>query len=208
MWLIHDRFQIVCSTTTMSKLKRKWLRVIECEESGEPLDELTRSQVAETHPDLPILQQVLPGAPMVPMMSVRPGTMTAVADGAEGVGAGEHGLVDGEVGMDDQQQVQMLSEHDFHNEDGYTQPPPHSRAHHPDSYPHPPLLPLQQPDQEALMDPQLQHMPPPPPSLPHQHEPQIDPRFEQLQSQALDAQLQQRLQCEMAGQTAAEVSQA
>lgn len=34
VWLIHDRFGIVCSTTTMSKLKRKWLAVIESEEGG------------------------------------------------------------------------------------------------------------------------------------------------------------------------------
>ena len=45
VWLIHDRFGIVCSTTTMSKLKRKWLRVIEYEETGTPIDDLTRSQL-------------------------------------------------------------------------------------------------------------------------------------------------------------------
>ncbi|WPG99257.1 Hypothetical protein R9X50_00206800 [Acrodontium crateriforme] len=56
VWLIHDRFGIVCSTTTMSKMKRKWLRVIESEESGQPLDEATRKLVTETHPDLPVLQ--------------------------------------------------------------------------------------------------------------------------------------------------------
>jgi hypothetical protein len=56
VWLIHDRFHIVCSTTTMSKMKRKWLRVIEFEESGQPIDEVTRQQLLETHPDLPLLQ--------------------------------------------------------------------------------------------------------------------------------------------------------
>lgn len=57
VWLIHDRFGIVCSTTTMSKMKRKWLRVIEYEETGRPLDETTRQALLETHPDLDILQQ-------------------------------------------------------------------------------------------------------------------------------------------------------
>ncbi|KAK3648058.1 hypothetical protein LTR56_007758 [Elasticomyces elasticus] len=56
VWLIHDRFGTVCSTTTMSKLKRKWMRVIEAEETGHPLDASIREQVLETHPDLPILQ--------------------------------------------------------------------------------------------------------------------------------------------------------
>ena len=40
----------------MSKMKRKWLRVIEYEETGRPLDEITRESLLETHPDLPILQ--------------------------------------------------------------------------------------------------------------------------------------------------------
>ncbi|KAK5169556.1 uncharacterized protein LTR77_005532 [Saxophila tyrrhenica] len=56
VWLIHDRFNIVCSTTTMSKMKRKWTRVIEYEETGLPLDKITRDSLLETHPDLPILQ--------------------------------------------------------------------------------------------------------------------------------------------------------
>jgi hypothetical protein len=38
VWLIHDRFGMVCSTTTCSKIKRKWLKVIEAEERGEKLD--------------------------------------------------------------------------------------------------------------------------------------------------------------------------
>lgn len=57
VWLIHDRFGIVCSTTTMSKMKRKWLRVIEFEENGTPIDDMTRGQLMETHPDLPALHQ-------------------------------------------------------------------------------------------------------------------------------------------------------
>lgn len=39
----------------MSKMKRKWLRVIEYEETGRPLDDDTRASLLETHPDLPIL---------------------------------------------------------------------------------------------------------------------------------------------------------
>jgi hypothetical protein len=38
VWFIHDRFGMVCSTTTCSKIKRKWLKVIEAEERGELLD--------------------------------------------------------------------------------------------------------------------------------------------------------------------------
>jgi hypothetical protein len=38
VWFIHDRFGMVCSTTTCSKIKRKWLRVIEAEERGKHLD--------------------------------------------------------------------------------------------------------------------------------------------------------------------------
>lgn len=41
----------------MSKLKRKWLRVIEFEESGRALDTTTWTSLLETHPDLPLLQQ-------------------------------------------------------------------------------------------------------------------------------------------------------
>lgn len=53
--MIHDRFGIVCSTTTMSKLKRKWLRVIEYEETGRRLDVATWEALRETHPELEIL---------------------------------------------------------------------------------------------------------------------------------------------------------
>ncbi|KAK5128513.1 hypothetical protein LTR85_003182 [Meristemomyces frigidus] len=66
VWLIHDRFGIVCSTTTMSKLKRKWLRVIESEETGQPIDDTTRALLMETHPDLPILHQT--SAPAAQML--------------------------------------------------------------------------------------------------------------------------------------------
>ena len=41
----------------MSKLKRKWLRVIEYEETGNPLDQTTRNSLLETHPDLPLLHE-------------------------------------------------------------------------------------------------------------------------------------------------------
>lgn len=65
VWLIHDRFGIVCSTTTMSKMRRKWIRVIDFEENGTPIDESTRAQLMETHPDLPLLhQQEVPQAQM------------------------------------------------------------------------------------------------------------------------------------------------
>ncbi|TKA71577.1 hypothetical protein B0A55_07668 [Friedmanniomyces simplex] len=66
VWLIHDRFGIVCSTTTMSKLKRKWTRVIESEESGQPLEDSIRAQVMETHPNLPMLANGA-AAPQKPM---------------------------------------------------------------------------------------------------------------------------------------------
>lgn len=76
VWLIHDRFGIVCSTTTMSKLKRKWLRVIEFEENGTPLDETTRVQLMETHPDLPMLHQhSVPQAQMGHSEELQPATM-------------------------------------------------------------------------------------------------------------------------------------
>ncbi|QIW95067.1 hypothetical protein AMS68_000585 [Peltaster fructicola] len=38
VWFIHEQFGMVCSTTTCSKLKRKWIRVIEAEARGERLD--------------------------------------------------------------------------------------------------------------------------------------------------------------------------
>lgn len=72
----------------MSKMKRKWLRVIEYEETGRPLDKTTHQSLLETHPDLDILQepgampveeegglaeqQALPGAPMGMGMSTAP----------------------------------------------------------------------------------------------------------------------------------------
>lgn len=90
VWLIHDRFGIVCSTTTMSKMKRKWLRVIEYEETGRPLDETTRQSLLETHPDLDILQQ--PGAMPVQEVGLEdqhalPGAQMTMASSAEaGIG--------------------------------------------------------------------------------------------------------------------------
>lgn len=75
VWLIHDRFGIVCSTTTMSKLKRKWLRVIESEETGNPLDPATRAWVTETHPDLPVLNQT--SAPAATMLQASGTASTA-----------------------------------------------------------------------------------------------------------------------------------
>ena len=72
----------------MSKMKRKWLRVIEYEETGKPLDRTTYQSLLETHPDLDILQepqampneeeeglaeqQALPGAQLEMPMSAAP----------------------------------------------------------------------------------------------------------------------------------------
>jgi hypothetical protein len=39
----------------MSKMKRKWLQVIEYEETGHSIDATTYASLMETHPDLPIL---------------------------------------------------------------------------------------------------------------------------------------------------------
>lgn len=56
VWFIHQRFGMVCSTTTCSKIKRKWVKVIEAEERGERLDpaeaqELVRLEAAHTRRD-------------------------------------------------------------------------------------------------------------------------------------------------------------
>ena len=90
----------------MSKMKRKWLRVIEYEETGRPLDETTRESLLETHPDLDILQQpdampvhgddaglqgqqALPGAEMG-------GSIGPAMDGGMGIGmASSMGMVSG-----------------------------------------------------------------------------------------------------------------
>lgn len=68
----------------MSKMKRKWLRVIEYDETGRPIDEITRQSLIETHPELPILHdqaampvegdedaQLPPPPPPAPMTQVR-----------------------------------------------------------------------------------------------------------------------------------------
>jgi hypothetical protein len=48
VWFIHDRFGMVCSTTTCSKIKRKWLKVIEAEERGEVMDpEVAQEEVRQ-----------------------------------------------------------------------------------------------------------------------------------------------------------------
>lgn len=57
----------------MSKMKRKWLRVIECEESGQPIDDATRELLMETHPTLPIRQgSHVPAAPMMMQQQQQP----------------------------------------------------------------------------------------------------------------------------------------
>lgn len=58
-------------------MKRKWLRVIEYEETGRPLDVATRNSLQETHPDLPVLhdEQAMPEHEVVPHYTMPPGTM-------------------------------------------------------------------------------------------------------------------------------------
>lgn len=92
VWLIHDRFGIVCSTTTMSKMKRKWLRVIEYEENGVPIDDLTRQQLLETHPDLPVLHQSQDvtggGVPQAQMLQAQEAMQAQLGAFEEELGAG------------------------------------------------------------------------------------------------------------------------
>ncbi|GAB1733312.1 hypothetical protein NU195Hw_g5575t1 [Hortaea werneckii] len=254
VWLIHERYGVVCSTTTMSKMRRKWLKVVECEETGGVLDDETRKAVWETHPDLEVLQRIGPegGAPMVPMMT-GPISNALEGDPHENGGGGRQN--DHELGysthpMQQQQQQQeqdpameqpfqdhfhSASEHQHPYEQSHPafpqqEPPTDHMASESNHYPLPPPIhhpypsnqaptppptdeppptittsaaeelqqqqQQQQQQQHPLTDPQLQHIgPPPPPQL----DPQIDPRFQELQSQALDAHLQQQLQQEMAG---------
>lgn len=85
VWFIHDRFGMVCSTTTCSKIKRKWVKVIEAEERGETLDpNIAQEQVRQEafrvgkrtpaqlqdQLELDPQQQHLP-APTAPMMQVQ-----------------------------------------------------------------------------------------------------------------------------------------
>jgi hypothetical protein len=71
----------------MSKMKRKWLRVIDYEENGTPIDETTRAQLEETHPDLPLLHQPQAhhSAPVAEMGDV--GSMVGGLD-SDGTGMG------------------------------------------------------------------------------------------------------------------------
>lgn len=85
----------------MSKMKRKWLRVIEYEETGVPIDELTRQQLLETHPDLPLLHQsqdvgVGGGVPQAQMLQAQEAMQAQLGAFEEELGAGlvgeGHGL--------------------------------------------------------------------------------------------------------------------
>jgi hypothetical protein len=71
VWLIHDRFGMVCSTTTCSKIKRKWLKVIEAEERGETLDpaeaqEQVRLEALRVGKKSPVSSQKQQGANVSP----------------------------------------------------------------------------------------------------------------------------------------------
>ncbi|KAK3073223.1 hypothetical protein LTR53_005370 [Teratosphaeriaceae sp. CCFEE 6253] len=67
VWLIHDRFGIICSTTTMSKLKRKWIKVIESEEGGRSLEDSTSAHPMAPHTSLSnVHDEALFEAPMMP----------------------------------------------------------------------------------------------------------------------------------------------
>lgn len=59
-------------------MKRKWLRVIEFEETGQPIDDLTRSQLMETHPDLPVLHESAAAATETDLPNVTAGADDAV----------------------------------------------------------------------------------------------------------------------------------
>ena len=71
----------------MSKLKRKWIKVIESEENGTPLEDSIRAQVMETHPNLPILQRA--SAPEAPMMAA---PLAADSQASEVDGETQHDL--------------------------------------------------------------------------------------------------------------------
>lgn len=206
----------------MSKLKRKWLRVIECQERGEMLDE---ALVAETQPALPGLSQEGTVASMLPMMAgqidgrlgdaigVGPADLTTVQEGAQRDGNLDHQQPAQHLSVRETQDLdysphhthQLPAQHpqqEQEQEPDYIYPSPPSQHHQHRSsnsssssdnhYPPPPPLPPSGP----LTDPQLHSLtqPPPPQTLP----PEIDPRIQQLQTQAIDAQLQQQLQHEMA----------
>ncbi|GIZ37676.1 hypothetical protein CKM354_000111700 [Cercospora kikuchii] len=168
VWLIHDRFGIVCSTTTMSKMKRKWLRVIEFEENGTPIDDMTRSQLMETHPDLPALH-----ATVVPQADMS-----------------QTDKVDGNVQPDLDAQLN-LPEGSFGTDDQHSAYPevPTSYAEVPDAYPSEPLQPSLSNQLEQLQH-QHQTYDDFQASLGAQ---QISPTYAPSQQQTINSQLAQEL---------------
>ncbi|CAK4030526.1 uncharacterized protein RCC_02295 [Lecanosticta acicola] len=117
VWLIHDRFGTVCSTTTMSKLKRKWSRVIEFEENGTPLDDTTRVQLMETHPDLPILhQQSVPEAQMGVSAQLQPVDMPMQQQQQAGMQAAALQAMAGALEPQLEQQIDSQLEQQLHGE--------------------------------------------------------------------------------------------
>lgn len=70
----------------MSKMKRKWLRVIEFEENGTLIDDLTRQQLLETHPDLPVLAQSAAAAEAQRQQQVQDNAVTESFNDHQGQG--------------------------------------------------------------------------------------------------------------------------
>jgi len=165
----------------MSKMKRKWLRVIECEESGQPLDDATRMLIMETHPHLPILQQQQAVAPQAQMLqsAARPNVSLGAQMMQTQQPETERSLAEH---VDQQQQQPEV------NEPYFPQPDEPSKI---DGYP-----PLQS-STSQVTDPQLQVL-----------APQIDPQFTHSHyppppqhHQHMETHLQQQLQREIAGST-------
>ncbi|KAH9810065.1 hypothetical protein Tdes44962_MAKER01036 [Teratosphaeria destructans] len=190
VWLIHDRFNIVCSTTTMSKLKRKWLKVIEAEESGEPLDTATHQLVKETHPDLSILER-----PPVPVGQTREGSSTpGVFKQDEQSQDREHDpMTPNRNAMTDeaaQQAAQNALQHQQQQQLLQAQPP--HRYHQPQYLPPPPIHNHQQianlayqqtphvqspPPQQQAQQQQIRYADPTPQTQPHDLEAQLQHDF-------------------------------
>lgn len=95
----------------MSKMKRKWLRVIDFEENGTPIDDSTRQQLMETHPDLPVLHQsshVVPEAEMMQaMLGAEMEREGELHGGDLGVGGGDEEL--------EQQLQEQIANHQHHH---------------------------------------------------------------------------------------------
>ncbi|KAF2771179.1 hypothetical protein EJ03DRAFT_325632 [Teratosphaeria nubilosa] len=187
VWLIHDRFNIVCSTTTMSKLKRKWLKVIEAEESGEPLDTAIHQLVKETHPDLSILEKP-------------PVLVTHTAEGSSTPGVSKQDEQPQDLGhgstaptrsaMTDeaaQQAAQNALQHQQQQQQLLQAQPPH-RYHQPQYLPPPPLHNHQQIANLAYQ--QTPHVQSPPPQQAQQHQTRYPDPTPQSQPHDLEVQLQ------------------